>query len=707
MIELPAGISPHDRMAIVQHFCAKLEQLERNEHGAAIGMMYTAVIHAPDDQNDERNYHLHVIAYDRPCRFLVEHGEWDFAVPETYIHRGQRRTRYPYRQNKVTVSQSQRVSGREDSGKHFLKTLRTMFADSANHVLAARKADRRLHPGTYADCGIDREPTRHLGGMYRAEQIGVATVRGDENAAIIWADRAREIYTNNLNRRIAVLGALDRVAGATKAYADAAALRELQEIEARMAGEAKSLLALKLEYDLFRLNEEKARSRADVVRSYCDEQIDGRASDTVRSRREREDLIRRRAEAMSYLEALDRDIAAERERLAAIGRSLMARDTQLTKDLMAVDRLIGRLASEEVTREATRPAVAEDHTDASDMPLPPAASPALTRVRLGASEKAAAPKPHSNSGAGQRDDPEPLNDRSPSPAARASADESPPPPTLADSRKVEAATQRAGPAPFPEMAPGAAADRTEDSKPDIANTGREVAASGPLKAVPDGRTEKPAATPQPLPALPIRLGGKMSDGHRRIDILLKRIAEQRLEVVRTDEVMSDQYAVPALHAELAAFRIPSQMMRINLALKARYRFQEREIDRLLDWMVAADPVNAAGLDAALARAPKAIQTLYANLRNHKRVSAFLTAIQKSGVERGAPMPATVPMPGKVGKSDVLTSGPKASPAADEGGGKPSRAAMTEETRVAVSRDQGDADFQLLAAYQHLLGGRGR
>lgn len=56
VVELPAGISPRDRMATVQHFCAKLEQLERNEQGAAIGMMYPAVIHAPDGQNDERNY---------------------------------------------------------------------------------------------------------------------------------------------------------------------------------------------------------------------------------------------------------------------------------------------------------------------------------------------------------------------------------------------------------------------------------------------------------------------------------------------------------------------------------------------------------------------------------------------------------------------------------------------------------------------------
>ena len=128
-------------------------------------------------------------------------------------------------------------------------------------------------------------------------------------------------------------------------------------------------------------------------------------------------------------------------------------------------------------------------------------------------------------------------------------------------------------------------------------------------------------------------------------------------------------------------------MRINLALKARYRLQEWEIDRLLDWVVAVDPANAAGLDAALARAPKAIRTLHAKLRNHKRVSAFLTAIQKSGVGRGAPMPATVPEPVEVGRSAVSTSGPRISPAAEEGAGRPSRAAVAEETRVTVPRDE--------------------
>lgn len=494
-----------------------------------------------------------MIAHDRPCRFLVEHGKWDFAVPETYIHRGQQRTRYPYRQNKLTVSQSRRVTGREDSGKHFLKTLRTMYADSANHVLAARKSDRRLHPGTYADCGIDREPTRHLGGMYRAEQIGVSTARGDKNAAVIWADWSREIYTNYLNRRIAVLAAPDRVVAASKTYADAPALRELQAVEARMAGEAKTLLALKLDYDLFRLNEEKARSRANVVRNHCDEQLDGRASDTARSRRERQDLIRRRAEAVSYLGALDRDMAAERDRLATIGRSLKARDAQLTRDLAAVDRIIARLASEEAILEAPRLALDQDHADASDMPLPHAASPAPKKVPIAISEEAAAPKPSSGSDAARRDAIELLRDRSQSPAARNRGDESSRAPESDESRKVEPGEVPPDHVSSTEMAIRAAPDMKERPEPNMAvdapprqeidrekewepvlkaglcDADSEAAASNPLNPVSETKIENPAVTRQPPPALPIRLGGKMSDGHRRIDVLLKRIAEQRLE----------------------------------------------------------------------------------------------------------------------------------------------------------------------------------
>lgn len=41
--ELPADITPHARLAIVQDFCGKLERLETNDKGALVGMMYTAV----------------------------------------------------------------------------------------------------------------------------------------------------------------------------------------------------------------------------------------------------------------------------------------------------------------------------------------------------------------------------------------------------------------------------------------------------------------------------------------------------------------------------------------------------------------------------------------------------------------------------------------------------------------------------------------
>lgn len=145
-------------------------------------------------------------------------------------------------------------------------------------------------------------------------------------------------------------------------------------------------------------------------------------------------------------------------------------------------------------------------------------------------------------------------------------------------------------------------------------------------------------------------------------------------------------------------------MRINLALKARYRLQEKEIDRLLDWIVAVDPANAAALDAALVRAPKAIRTLHANLQNHGRVRVFLMAIQKGGVERGTTMPATVTKAVEVGRSEVSDNGARPSAAAELETARRSGAAVAEEARVA---EPGDEDDQLLAAYQHLLGGRGR
>src|SRR3546814_18668078 len=74
--ELPYELTPEDRALIVQNFCDHLGGPETRD-GAdggqqSVGMMYTAVIHAPDAHNDLRNYHLHIVAPDRQAKSLSE-----------------------------------------------------------------------------------------------------------------------------------------------------------------------------------------------------------------------------------------------------------------------------------------------------------------------------------------------------------------------------------------------------------------------------------------------------------------------------------------------------------------------------------------------------------------------------------------------------------------------------------------------------------
>src|SRR5690606_14383571 len=131
--ELPHEVTPEDRALIVQNFCDRLASLETriDPDGTErkVGMMYTAVIHAPDAHNDSRNYHLHIVAHDRPARYLEDEGQWDFEVQEHYHVKGMDRVRHPFRQNKIgEVSQHESRTGKENSGKDFIPAMRADFA---------------------------------------------------------------------------------------------------------------------------------------------------------------------------------------------------------------------------------------------------------------------------------------------------------------------------------------------------------------------------------------------------------------------------------------------------------------------------------------------------------------------------------------------------------------------------------------------------
>lgn len=370
--ELPAAFTPEERLEALRSICRMLERVEKDEHGRWVGWMYTAVVHAPDGNNDARNFHVHVLAYDRPCRYLPEYAEWDFAVSETYDHRGQTRTRFPHRQPKlVTVSQSGRAKdrqghalhGREGVGRNYIPHLRAQVATVVNEIADRSNYPVRYHPGTNEDCGIDRGSTEHLGDDHKREQIGIATDRGNRNAEIIWNDEARALRQRHKHDEADVAALLIRADDATKITMTPAISEELLLLRQYVFEQAKSVQADRAELDLLDLAERKARSRAEVVQRYCTEQLEMRASSTERAR-DIEPVERRLAEARAFLAELDRLTARERSQLIQLARNLSSREQRLKQAMAQLVELLDGVAADAVDAGIApdcQPAAARKH----------------------------------------------------------------------------------------------------------------------------------------------------------------------------------------------------------------------------------------------------------------------------------------------------------------------------------------------------------
>ena len=335
--ELPHEVSAEDRALIVQNFCDHLATFSEGPDGKPTGMMYTAVIHAPDAHNDRRNYHLHVIAHDRPAKWMPEHGQWDFEVAETFNHKGEDRVRYPFRQNKIgEVSQGEAKTNRKGSGIDFVPAMRQKYSEIANAVLNLRGVDRRLDPRRYVEMGIERTPTKHLGTSAAAlESIGVATELGKENAAAIWNDAARAIE----RRARDVDAALNTEQRGLVQLAD-----DVQRTEPRnpalqtlriLVAERESLIEnvaedrrLIMTFDHL---EAKAKSRAIRTRQTCLQfltDIQHGVADRTTSSSVKQ-IQNRWREAQSHIEAIDRDLAPQRPVLAAAARDVVAREERI------------------------------------------------------------------------------------------------------------------------------------------------------------------------------------------------------------------------------------------------------------------------------------------------------------------------------------------------------------------------------------------
>ncbi len=195
--EFPVGLDDAARIRIAEQF---LEWL------GSRGVMYTGVIHEPDHHNDRRNHHFHAALYDRPCRYLPEHGCWDFEYREP-VEGQHKRTRASKRQNKVAAfTRAADGRDRQKHGANLLIEMRKKFADLCNDELKALGINRLFDHRSYAQMGIEQKPGKHLGTRAASlESAGVPTVHGIENAERSWQglfDRSNTAHMTEKRMRV-------------------------------------------------------------------------------------------------------------------------------------------------------------------------------------------------------------------------------------------------------------------------------------------------------------------------------------------------------------------------------------------------------------------------------------------------------------------------------------------------------------------------
>ena len=165
IIELPHELDPLSRSQIARDFC----ELTFEQHA----FPYWAVIHAPTEKNDQRNYHMHIAYLDRPCG-ISSSDQWDFSIVELKKYScSKKRLARPYRNNKLQISDD----------INWIKTMRQNFADIANNYLSLAGEIKRYDPRPYSESGIKKQPTEHrdIKTSYLETQ-GVDTFEGERNA---------------------------------------------------------------------------------------------------------------------------------------------------------------------------------------------------------------------------------------------------------------------------------------------------------------------------------------------------------------------------------------------------------------------------------------------------------------------------------------------------------------------------------------------
>ena len=155
VLELPHEVLPEARERILRRFCSRVF--------GARAIPYHAVIHAPAEGNDSRNWHAHIVSTHHDIRRDPATGQWDFLAHDRLppVHafgqiitgnaRGADGRPLPSRKDKA------------DKMKGLFREIREDFSALANGELMLAAATRRYDPRSYRNQGIDVVPAIHVG----------------------------------------------------------------------------------------------------------------------------------------------------------------------------------------------------------------------------------------------------------------------------------------------------------------------------------------------------------------------------------------------------------------------------------------------------------------------------------------------------------------------------------------------------------------
>ncbi|WP_294392532.1 MobA/MobL family protein [uncultured Sphingomonas sp.] len=268
------------------------------------GLRYYVALHAPTAANHDRNWHFHLLYYDRPCERIGDAGHWDFTIAQERRTSSRNRTRsYPHRQ----------LKHKDVRAQNWPMYLRTSFAEAVNVELARTSSRRRYDPRRYEDMNINAEPQKHLArGVAFHAACGAAPTKERENARKGWSWRVRQLLLQHdqIDKddeyRIKVLRA---VIGQDAKHRNTLALLERRMAEQRAEARTGDVI-LKILHPMARSNAEQTAEKMNGYATELADKLVARGQRTEHHPRHAA-FKQRERDAQAYIAELERTFAPE------------------------------------------------------------------------------------------------------------------------------------------------------------------------------------------------------------------------------------------------------------------------------------------------------------------------------------------------------------------------------------------------------------